>query len=405
MAGAVRKGLTIAAVAGLAAAALVYAFMPRPVPADLTRVTRGPLTVTIDDEGMTRVKEVYVVSAPIAGRVLRIERHVGDPVTAGETVLATIRPIDPTFLDIRSRRQAEAEEQAAEAAQQLAQAELDEARAELAFARTELDRARALAPSSTISKRALDRAALEYETAKAKVAAAEATLRVKSSELETARAALIEPGRAPAERRGEACCVDVRAPVDGRVLQLLQESEAVIGAGDALIEIGDPHDLEVVVDLLSTDAVKVRQGAEVLIEEWGGDGTLKGRVRRVEPYGFTKVSALGIEEQRVNVIIDFIDPSSAWETLGHGFRVEARIVVWQAAEVTRIPVSALFREGEAWMVFAVIEGRARRRPVVIGRRNDREAEVLDGLQEGEEVVLYPSDKIRDGVRLVPRPAS
>ena len=398
-----RRNLVLAVIAVLVAAVLVYAFLPQPVPADLAEVSRGALRVTVDDEGRTRVKEVYVVSAPVAGRVLRIDRHVGDPVKAGETVLATIQPTAPTFLDLRGKRQAEAAVHAAEAALQLSEAELTRAQADLEFARSDLARARKLASGDTISQKTLDNAKREFKTSEAAVAAAEATLRVKSFDLETARASLIEPGSEAAARSDEGCCISVRAPVDGCVLRLVQESEAVIAAGAPLVEIGDPRDLEVVVDLLSRDAVRIREGAEVAIDEWGGEAAVKGRVRRIEPTGFTKVSALGIEEQRVNVIIDFTDPPARWQSLGHGYRVEAHIVVWQSEDALKVPVSALFRYGEDWAVFVLTEGRARLRRVVVGHRNSLAAEVLDGLEEGERVVLYPSDRVSDGVTVTARP--
>jgi len=398
-----RRNLVLAVIAVLVAAVLVYAFLPQPVPADLAEVSRGALRVTVDDEGRTRVKEVYVVSAPVAGRVLRIDRHVGDQVKAGETVLATIQPTAPTFLDLRGKRQAEAAVHAAEAALQLSEAELARAQAELEYARSDLARARKLASGDTISPKALDNAKRNFKTSEAAVAAAEATLRVKSFDLETARASLIEPGSEVAAGGGENCCVSVRAPVDGCVLRLVQESEAVIAAGAPLVEIGDPRDLEVVVDLLSRDAVRIREGAEVAIDEWGGAAAVEGRVRRIEPTGFTKVSALGIEEQRVNVIIDFTDPPARWESLGHGYRVEAHIVVWQSEDALKVPVSALFRQEEDWAVFVVAEARARLRRVAIGHRNSLAAEVLDGLAEGERVVLYPSDRISDGVAVAVRP--
>jgi HlyD family secretion protein len=395
-----RRGLVLTVVGALAAGALVHAFMPGPVPVDIATITRGALKVTVDEEGRTRVKEVYIVSAPISGRVLRIERHVGDTVIAGETVLAAIRPTDPTFLDVRTKRQAEAAVSAAKAARSLAQAELTRARAELEFASTERARARRLAAGNHISQTALDRAELGYKTGHAAVAAAKAELRVKSFELETALASLIEPGGEAAADRG---AVEVRAPVSGRVFKLLQESESVIQAGTALIEIGDPQDLEIVVELLSTDAVRVAKGAEVVIEEWGGGKSLRGRVLRVEPYGFTKVSALGIEEQRVNVVVDFTDPPALRSALGHGYRVETRIIVWQAADVIKAPVSALFRHRDGWAVFTETEGMARLRPVSLGHRNSREAEIVDGIKEGERVVLYPSDRVVDGVQVVQRP--
>jgi HlyD family secretion protein len=400
-----RRRTFLASLAGLlVGAGLLYAFWPQPVPVDLVVVTRGALTVTVDEEGETRVADVYVVSAPVAGRMLRIEGEVGDAVTAQETVVATLQEAEPAFLNTRDRRQAEAEVKVAAAAQALAQAQVERAEAELEFARSDLKRAQGLAPGETISERTLDRAKLDVKTGVAALASARAELQVRESELETARAALIEPGVDPTTGARAGCCVELRAPVSGRILRILDESEKVVEAGTPLLEIGDPDDLEVVVDLLSQDAVRVEPGALVLIEDWGGGGVLHGRVQRVEPYGFTKVSALGIEEQRVNVIIDFVDPAAARRALGHGYRVMARIVVWQGDDVVILPVGALFRRGDAWAVFVDEGGRAREREVVIGHRNSLHAEVVDGLQPGEAVVLHPSDRIAEDVRIVARGA-
>lgn len=384
-------------------AGLVYAFWPRPVLVDMATVVRGPLTVTVSGDGQTRVREVYVVSAPVSGRVLRIERHVGDGVAADETVLATIEPSDPAFLDLRARRQAEANVHAAEAARALAAAEVERVRAELDYAGAELERARRLAAGGTISDVALDRAELEFKTQQAAVDAANAALAVRAHELETAQAVLIEPGTDGA-RNAEYCCVDVRAPVDGRVLRLVQESEAVVAAGAPLVEIGDPVDLEIVVDLLSTDAVKVAEGAPVIIDGWGGTDDLAGRVRRVEPAGFTKVSALGIEEQRVNVIIDFVDPPEDWQTLGHGYRVNARVVVWQSDGVLKVPVTALFRAGADWALFVDDDGRARQQLIEVGQNDGIEAEILSGLAAGARVIVHPSDQVTEDTRVAARDA-
>lgn len=400
---AARRGLIWSVVGVLLAAGLAYAFWPEPVPVDLAAVGRGALRVTVDEEGRTRVKEVYVVSAPVAGRMQRVEVHVGDEVAAG-AVIAVIEPTEPTFLDVRTRTQAESAVRAAEAGKALADAELARARAELDFAQADFERAKKLADRGTISQRALERAELDVKTREAELRTAEAAVKVKTFELQTARAQLIAPGAPGAPGNEETvCCVDVRAPVGGRVLRVLHESESVVPAAEPILEIGDPRDLEIEVDLLSRDAVRVREGAPVLIEDWGGDATLAGRVRRVEPYGFTKISALGIEEQRVNVIIDFTDPPERWRPLGHGYRVETRIVVWQEADVLKVPLGALFRRGDDWAVFVESEGRARLRRVAIGHGNSREAEVLDGLAEGERVVLHPSDRVGDGARLIARP--
>ncbi len=379
--------------------ALVFAFMPQPVPADLATVTRGPLAVTVDEEGRTRVKDIYTVSAPVGGRLLRIQAEVGDPVTEGTTVVATIQPTDPSFLDARSRGQAEASVKAAEAARALADADVERARAELDYARSQLARAQQLAAKGTVSQSALDRARLDMRTRAAALEEAKAALKMRDFELENARALLIQPGQEAERSEGAVCCVPVRAPVTGRVLRIIQESENVVPPGAALIEVGDDNDLEIVVDLLSADAVRVHEGDKVAIEDWGGDHDLNGEVRRVEPFGFTKVSALGIEEQRVNVIIDFTDPAEAWAALGHGFRLDTRIFVWADDDVLKVPVSALFRDGGDWAVFRVEDGEARVMKVEIGHRNALEAEVTGGLAEGDTVVIHPSDRVEDGVAI------
>jgi HlyD family secretion protein len=384
-------------------AGLVYAFWPQPVPVDLGDVSRGPLEVTVNEEGETQVKDVYLVSAPLGGRLLRIDNEVGDWVEAGQTVLASIQPADPAFLDIRSQSEKEALVRAAEAARVLAGAEVERARAELNFAQSDFDRADRLYERGTVSKRAQESAELEVKTRAAALTSAEAALRVKAFELETARASLISPTGPHSEWDGssQSCCVKVRAPVSGRILRVIQESESVILSGAPLLEIGDPRALEIVVDLLSADAVRVEEGASVWIEGWGGE-LLKGRVRRVEPYGFTKVSALGIEEQRVNVLIDFEDPPEAWRRLGHGYRVEVRIVIWSAEDVLRVPIAALFRDGNDWQIFLLSDGAAERRSILLGHYNNLAAEVRDGLREGDQVVLYPSDRVSEGTRIISR---
>lgn len=397
-----RRVLKYVAGAGIAAAVLGYAFWPQPVPVDLTTAVRGEMLETIDSEGQTRVREVFVVSAPVSGRVLRIEQHVGDPVRANDTVMAKIEPSAPTFLDQRALMQAQAAVKAAEAALALAEAEQARAAAELNFAKSELNRAEQLARRETISERELDRARLDARTSEAALATAEATVTMRRFDLETARAALIQPGANGSQENAVRCCVDVLSPVDGQVLRLIHESEGTVSAGQPLIEVGDPADLEIVVDLLSTDAVRVSLGDEVAIADWGGPRILSGRVRRVEPYGFTKVSALGIEEQRVNVLVDLTDPYERWRSLGHGFRVEAKIAVWKGKDVLKLPLGALFREGDDWAVFVVEDDRARLRRVRIGHTNGREAEILDGLAPGEHVILHPGDQIADGVRVVQR---
>lgn len=388
--------------AGLAVAgAFVWALRPRPVMVDLATIARATLEVTVEDEGVTRIRDVYTVSAPTTGKMLRSPLTVGDPVVAGKTVVARFEPGDPVFLDARSRRVAEASVEAAKSAVTLAEAQVDQARSQLAFARADLRRAAELAERQTIAERSLEKARLDVATGESAVASALATLDVRRRELESARAQLIQPGQGG--EPATACCIDVRAPVDGRVLKLIAESEQVVPAGSPLVEIGDPGNLEIVVDLLSRDAVRVEPGQAARIESWGGEPVLAARVRRVEPTGFTKVSALGIEEQRVKVVLDFVDPPETWRRLGHVFRVVARIVVWRGENIVNVPIGALFRSGDAWAVFVVADGRARLRPIVVGERNQRHARVVSGLSEGEMVVLHPSDSVRDGIRTEPRP--
>jgi HlyD family secretion protein len=382
-------------------AGLAIAFWPRALSVDLAATVAAPLQVTINEEGETRVKDVYLVSAPLAGRSLRTALDVGDNVLAGRTVVARIHPQDPTLLDLRSQRAAEAEVKAAEAALALANAELDRARAEQRFAQSEYARVSRLFERGTAAERTLDSARLEVSTKRAAVASAQAAIEVKGFDLETAKARLISPDLARNENDSR-CCVEVLAPVSGSVLNIFQESETVVAAGAPLLEIGNPGQLEVVAELLSSDAVQVEKGAPVLIEDWGGGMTLSGRIQRIEPYGFTKVSALGIEEQRVKVVIDFLDPPEAWQRLGHGYRVEVRVVTWQNDSVLQVPISALFRDGTDWAVFVADEGQARLRHVELGHLNDEAAEVLAGLTEGEWLVLHPSDQVSDGKRIVSR---
>ncbi len=382
--------------------ALVYAFRPLPVPVDPVTVARAPMMETVSTEGKTRIRDVFVLSAPVSGRLLRIEAEAGDPVTASVTVLARIEPSDPSFLDERSAAEARADVQAAEAALALARAELDQARADRDFARAEFARAQALIRTQTIPRRAFDEAERAFRTREAAVATAEAAVRMRASEITRANARLFVPsGRTGA---GTNCpCVVVRAPIDGRILRVLQESEGVVAAGTPLAEIGNPAELEVVADFLSSDAVRVEPGQRVLLEDWGGKGVLHGRVRRVEPYGFTKVSALGIEEQRVNVIVDLVDPPEARTRLGHGFRVEVRIVLWENEQALQVPLTSLFRDGDRWSAFAIEDGRARLRHVKLGRRNHLFAEIEDGLSQGDRIVAHPGDRIADGTRVEDRP--
>lgn len=395
------------AVALLAAVAivagLVYALRPVPVPVDSAEIATGPLEVTVDEEAVTRIREVYLVSAPVAGKVLRSPLEVGDRVIVGKTVVATILPGDPSFLDARRRRELQAAVSAAAAAVALAEAQVRRARSELDYAKAELGRKARLFETKTVSEQALEKARLDVQTGEAAVASEQASLELRRRELESARARLLGPEQPEAyDLQTQDCCVKVRAPVSGQVLRIHNESEQRVQAGAALLEIGDPRDLEVVVDLLSSDAVKVKTGAEAYIGSWGGQKILRARVRRIDPAGFKEVSALGIEEQRVNVELDLLDPPESWRKLGHDFRVFARIVVWRSDSVLLVPLSALFRQGEDWAVFAIADGEAVVTTVEIGHRNSRFAEVTSGLELGQRVILHPSDRIEDGVRVSER---
>lgn len=385
------------------AVALAWLFRPAAVAVDLVKVERGPLTVSVSDEGETRVRDMYVVSAPVPGRMRRIELEVGDAVVPDQTVVARIEPSDPSFLDVRSAAEARAGVDAAAAARTHAEAQVRRAQAELEFAEAEFERVRTLAQSHTVSANELDAARSRARTADAALAEAVAERKVRESEYQVARARLLSP--ATSRRPVADCdCVNVYSPVSGTVLRVVTESEGVVQSGTPLVEVGNPDRLEVVVDLLSADAVRVEAGQRVLIEAWGGDRPLEGRVRRVEPFGFTKVSALGIEEQRVNVIIDIREPRERWLRLGHGYRVEPRILLWEARDVLRVPLSALFRDGDRWAVFVAEDGHAELRTVEIGQDNGLEAEVRGGLDAGERVVLHPGDRVSPGARLSERGA-
>lgn len=378
----------------LLVAALVLAFRPQPMAVDMVTIGRAPLTVTVGAEGRTRVRDIYRVSAPVAGEVQRLPVVVGDAVTGGDSVVATLQPAFAGFLDARAMAEAEGALHAAEAAAGQAAAELDRARSELDFARAELARATRLAADGTVPPRTLERARADAASAEAAMNVAAAAVEARHFDLEVARARLMQPEAGAAAR--SACCVTLRAPVDGRVLAVLHQDQAVVAAGTPLLEIGDPGALEVVVDFLSSDAVGIEPGMAAVLRDWGGP-PLDAVVRRVEPAAFTKVSALGIEEQRVNVVLDLAPGQAAPDRLGHGFRVMVDVVIWHDDDVLAVPLGSLFRDGAHWAVFQVEDGIARRRAVEVGRMTARQAQVIDGLTPGDTLVLHPSDTIADGV--------
>ena len=394
-----RAKIGMLAIAVLVAAGLVYGFMPRAVPVDLAEVTRAPLTVTVEEEGKTRVRERYTVSAPVAGFVRRIALKAGDAVAAGQA-LAVIEPARAVALDPRSRAQAQAQVSAAQAALAAAQENARAAAAGAQLAQQERVRAESLRQSNFVSAQALDSARTAETRARAAESAAQHAVRVARFDLETARAAVASTARLQAG--GAAERVQVRAPVAAHVLKLLHESEGAVAAGQPLLEIGDPASLEVEVEVLSTHAVKIAPGSKVILDRWGGAQPVAGTVRVVEPSGYTKISALGVEEQRVRVIVDFSSPREAWARLGDGYRVEARFVLWEGQDVLQLPTSALFRQGEGWAAFVLDGRRVRLTPVEIGQRAGLASQVMAGLKAGDRVVAHPDETIEDGVRVKSR---
>lgn len=384
---------------------LFMAMRPKPLPADIATVEVGRLRVTIEEEGKTRVRDRFVVSAPVAGRVLRVRLKPGDPVRAGRTIVASFLPADPVPLDVRSWKEAESRVRAAQAELGRAGTVRRQAAAALEFAQSELGRYQALEKKGVISKEKLETLKVEAQMKEESLRAAEYSVASARHKLEMARASLLQTSQATVSSDppgGSRRPVFLRSPVDGVVLRRLRESESVVPAGTPILEVGDPTDLEIVSDLLSTEAVKIGVGDKVLIEQWGDNRTLPGRVRLIEPSGFTKISALGVEEQRVNVIIDFEGPKANWSDLGDGYHVQVRIIIWEGAEVLTVPTGSLFRHQDAWAVFVVESGQAQVRPVEIGHRSGLLAEVLSGLEEGEELIVYPSDSIHDGAAVNPR---
>jgi HlyD family secretion protein len=372
-------------------AIVAMAMWPESIEVNAAKVERGSMQVTVDEDGETRIRDKFVVSAPVAGRLQRIELEPGDTVVRGKTVVARLTTADAPLLDPRTRGELEAATEAARAAVGQARAEFERTTAELARARQTLQRQQELMKAGAIAADSLDAAETAVATAEEARKAAEFAVSRSEYELQTARARLQAP--APAGR-----AVEVVAPVSGVILKRLRESESVVPAGEPLLEIGEPGRSEIVADFLSTDAVRIQPGAPVLIEGWGGSEPLHGRVRRVEPAGFMKVSALGVEEQRVNVLINFDDPSSATR-LGDGYRVEVRVVIWHEDDVVKVPVGGLFRRGNDWAAFLIDGEQVRLQTVSIGQRNDEEAQVTKGLSPGQTVVLHPPDTLTDSARV------
>lgn len=377
-------------------ALIVAGLWPKPLPVELATVARGDLLVTVNEEGMTREINRYVISSPVAGQLERIDWKAGAVVEAHKTVLAVLETSGADFLDARAQAQAEARVQAAEANWRMAGAQLERARAAHALGAADLKRLTALAKTDAISRQQLDEATMREATAAQDVRATEFGRQVADFELQQARAVLLrgQPGGNPAQAP-----LVITSPVNGRVLRVFQESARVVPAGLPLLEVGDPTDLEARIEVLSRDAVKIHPGARVIVDQWGGPYPLTARVRVVEPSAFTKISALGVEEQRVYVVADFTDPVEKRPTLGDSYRVEGRIVVWEGNDVLKVPAGALFQRGDAWQTFVDVDGRTTLRTVQVGHTNGLETEIAGGLSAGERVVVFPGDKIEDGSRV------
>jgi HlyD family secretion protein len=383
----------VLAVVGL----IVVAWIPNPVEVEVAEVVRGPLVVTVNEDGRTRVKDRYLVSAPLTGNLARLDLEAGDAIEEGQ-ILARLVPLPPPLLDSRTRAEAKARVDSAIAARRQAQAAVNRARFQRDFAKQESERALAVVQQGGLARSDADRAVSTYRGSEEDLRSAEFGGRVAEHQLTLAQTALMQlTGKG---EEGEQ--LDIRSPVAGQVLKVFQESEGVAPSGTAIVEVGDPSALEVVVDVLSQDATRIPAGAATTIERWGGKNSLRGHVRVVEPSAFTKLSALGVEEQRVNVIIDMDDGRELWSSLGDGYRVEARISVWEGENVLKVPASAVFRSEEAWATFVVEEGTAIVRTVELGETNGLETEVLSGLVEGDSVIAYPSDSVRDGVSVKAR---
>lgn len=388
------QGLSI--LAAVVSAAVAWGFWPRAEPVETATVARRPLEITVEEEGRTRVRDRYVLYAPVAGYLRRIDLEVGDPAPRGAT-LGTLDPLRPATLDQRSRAEAEARVAASRAELQRREAAARQAAAEAELAATEFTRSESLLARRLVSQSQHDAARSRSRATAAGERAAAAAIEVARHELESALAALRYTASGETGPSLEA--VQLRSPVDGRVLKVHQESAGVVAAGQPLVEVGDPAALEVEVEVLSRDAVRIQPGRRVRLERWGGEDVLEAAVRTVEPTGFTKVSALGVEEQRVRVIADFTSPPEAWQRLGDGYRVEAAFVVWERADALTVPASAVFRRDAGWAVFAVEGGRARERAVAVGPGNGLLTEITDGLEEGATVIVHPGDAVADGVRV------
>ncbi|WP_417248370.1 efflux RND transporter periplasmic adaptor subunit [Celeribacter sp.] len=392
-----RKSLLILIVLALVGALVFIGFRPHPIAVDVAEVTRGPMVVTINADGKTRIRNIYEVSAPISGTALRTPVEEGDSVVAGETVVARIEPVAPALLDTRTTGQLEAAVREAEAAYRLSKAQLRQAEEEMAFARREVERTQELVERGVASQTTLENAQQALSLRLAALDAAASGVDMSASSLARAKAALGVNGGEVDTRS-----VEILAPASGTVLEIAQESEHSVAVGAPLLTIGDVNDLEIAAELLSSDAVGLQIGAHAIVERWGGEEDLEARLVSLAPRAQTKVSSLGIEEQRVSAVFDLVTPSAEREGLGHQYAVFLRVVTWEAEDALRLPLSALFRDGEGWAVFVKDGNVARQVGIEIGVRSDDMVEVLSGLEDGDEVIVHPSDDITDGAAVIDR---
>jgi HlyD family secretion protein len=394
MNGALRRKILVSSILLIVAVLLIYGFLPKTQEVDIASVTSGPLQITIEEEGRTRLKDRFTISAPTAGSMRRVNVKVGDPIKKGQ-ILAVLEPLQSQSLDPRSRATAQAAVSSAESALKATLEREKVATADADYLEQRRKRLKVLYDKGSIAGDQFDQINTEAHKAKALQLSAAAEVHVAESEVRRAKVALQNFSAV----KGQGNAVEVTSPENGSVFRVYRESEGAVNVGEPLMDIGDAANLEVLVEVLSSDAVKIKKGTDVLFKRWGNDEPLTGKVRLVEPAGFTKISSLGVEEQRVLVIVDITSPPERWNVLGDGFRMEAHFIIWEGENILQIPASALFRVGKDWAVFVDERGKARKRVVEIGQRNGLAAQIISGLKENEKVLAYPDDTINEGTKI------